>query len=793
MSRPAISRLVLIGLVLPTAFAGVPDVPLPPAPPRKLRYQYSWSVPAARIRERAARGAPRAQAIGALARELAIPDRAAGPMLEAVEIQHFLDSRVPMGAIRPREFAQLEAALGTALDVVPAARPPLDLLLRHVCRRTELAPDAARQLLARTARRTDQSLQAVTAGDWFSLAPFAWDQHSRALRQQPGHPALLHSLAEMVTADRDRRPWGSPQTIFALELALREAALSALLERPARSTRLAAALASELLDTELRFGRTAAAVAILDSLPADVRGTLLSGEQAALADTIEGLPLRAVLSDLRPALAAALALEGRAQQARAMLQRVSLDERALPAVPGSYESVEFYRLEAGIRRARQWRLVAEILSPGDPFEAIVETYEEGESRETFRDGIWRRLLFALARRHGLDATMLATEVLDRYASIGRLDTAWSGRGDPSCWTRALAIDAEIAEERRVAERELPAPSTGPNDRAARVVRAVVRAPLDLAEPLPLAVQPSEPSREELSRHRQAITSALAWPHGFNPIRFEMRGNTVTAIGGWRGFDPTGELPIRGYWVVQSDDGGRSWDAPLFTGHSAHVPYVVAPLSRLPLVENEQLTLEVAARPIAADSVTFPPLFLRSAHVVKGLVLRIPLAELRRDRDGDGLSDRIERALFTDPDDPDTDGDGQDDGSDQLPQIPAGRSTPSAEGTVLAALVESWTVDRATRWRREARREPPTSALFLVAHRSSLHGVVMRRRVIVLEPDEATALARTTPFYPYRVQILFDRSQRRALAIWDERWRGGTVRLSRWFGRWHRRTITTWVT
>ena len=45
-------------------------------------------------------------------------------------------------------------------------------------------------------------------------------------------------------------------------------------------------------------------------------------------------------------------------------------------------------------------------------------------------------------------------------------------------------------------------------------------------------------------------------------------------------------------------------------------------------------------------------------------VEVTLADLRRDRDHDGLTDRLERAIGTDPDRSDTDGDGMDDAWEQ---------------------------------------------------------------------------------------------------------------------------------
>jgi hypothetical protein len=68
--------------------------------------------------------------------------------------------------------------------------------------------------------------------------------------------------------------------------------------------------------------------------------------------------------------------------------------------------------------------------------------------------------------------------------------------------------------------------------------------------------------------------------------------------------------------------------------------------------------------------------------------RLSLAQLRRDSDGDGLTDIGERRLLLDPHRADTDGDGLRDGADSAPNVDAAAMGPLERG-VIRALQDRW--------------------------------------------------------------------------------------------------------
>jgi hypothetical protein len=71
---------------------------------------------------------------------------------------------------------------------------------------------------------------------------------------------------------------------------------------------------------------------------------------------------------------------------------------------------------------------------------------------------------------------------------------------------------------------------------------------------------------------------------------------------------------------------------------------------------------------------------------------LPLSELAADSDGDGLTDRVERRLFTDPMTSDTDGDGVEDLTDPSPnggRAPAPESVDAAIDELLRTLFAFW--------------------------------------------------------------------------------------------------------
>ncbi|HEY1631669.1 MAG TPA: hypothetical protein VGF56_10145 [Rhizomicrobium sp.] len=157
------------------------------------------------------------------------------------------------------------------------------------------------------------------------------------------------------------------------------------------------------------------------------------------------------------------------------------------------------------------------------------------------------------------------------------------------------------------------------------------------------------------------------PGGFTPVRVARRGNRVAVISVSQAYEQTAAASRGGYWVHLSEDGGKNWEKPLYTGLVENYPYVVLENAKLPMIDGDSLD-------IAVDVQTEYPgygamgMVLMPENPLKNFYLKLPLAELRRDSDHDGLTDIAERHLLLDPHNPDSDGDGSLDGADPMPNV-----------------------------------------------------------------------------------------------------------------------------
>jgi len=127
----------------------------------------------------------------------------------------------------------------------------------------------------------------------------------------------------------------------------------------------------------------------------------------------------------------------------------------------------------------------------------------------------------------------------------------------------------------------------------------------------------------------------------------------------------------GPFAVISTDGGKSWNKPLYLGlhRLPDFYYRILGDSKLPLVDGDNLLLEVTVWN-RDRSKPGRPLIGYEYHWKKwNRMLRIPIAAISLDSDGDGLTDLFEERILTDPHSKDTDGDQIDDASDNQPLTP----------------------------------------------------------------------------------------------------------------------------
>ena len=294
------------------------------------------------------------------------------------------------------------------------------------------------------------------------------------------------------------------------------------------------------------------------------------------------------------------------------------------------------------------------------------------------------------------------------------------------------------------------------------------------------------------------------PDGFALVRVERAGQRVVAISVSQTFDPTGEVSRGGYWVHLSEDAGRHWDRPLYTGLADRFPYVVAPASRLPLIAGETLQLAVDISEIDTASITYPPVALRSRRRARNRYLTIPLTVLRQDSDGDGLTDLAAHHLLLDR--PQT--------GNSAPFVVGGdynadcRIQPSPEklariallgritGASGAAIVEP--VDRPAGEIMTGLRgvaAPADQPLFLIGDRHDYTCLTSRRMIIVYDKADLEAMKQFTPdFHALEMpRIVFNRAHDRGFVRWSTGWAGGTYRLRRVERNWLFDAISSWIT
>lgn len=339
-----------------------------------------------------------------------------------------------------------------------------------------------------------------------------------------------------------------------------------------------------------------------------------------------------------------------------------------------------------------------------------------------------------------------------------------------------------------------APRSG---RASRIQRSTVTAvsPAFAEQPIP--------EKYLGPAHPPALTGLTPIPAGFEPVRIERSGQRVVAISVSQTYDPTGEVSRGGYWVHLSNDAGKHWERPLYTGLADRFPYVVAPTSRLPLIAGDTLQLAVDVSEIDTASITYPPVALRSIRRAKDRYLTIPLADLRRDSDGDGLTDIAAHHLLLDRPRP----------AAATPFVVGSdyqadcRAAPSSEKLALWGLLNKMTgrsgaaivepVDRAAGqlmvgWQRAAAASD--QPLFLIGRPEDYSCLASKRLIIVYAKADIEAIDRFTPdFHALEMpRIVFNRTRDRGYVRWSTGWAGGTYRLRRVNGAWEFEAIGSWI-
>ena len=145
-------------------------------------------------------------------------------------------------------------------------------------------------------------------------------------------------------------------------------------------------------------------------------------------------------------------------------------------------------------------------------------------------------------------------------------------------------------------------------------------------------------------------------------------------------EPIYGSPLPGLWVAYSTDAGSSWEY-YYTGLLQQKPLFVKWYSNTPLI-NENGDLQMEACLFIQDRTIGPWGMEHFKLADDGLLLTFDLQTLRRDSDGDGLTDIAEAKFHTDPNNSDTDGDGILDNLDLNPRF----SLPRTDKTIVFEAV-----------------------------------------------------------------------------------------------------------
>lgn len=641
-------------------------------------------------------------------------------------------------------------------------------------------------------------------------------------------PALIRAAHYGGMAPRDALPlyaWLTKQTTL---IRVREA------DRPAVATILWQRYLSALFDAHL----DEVALALFDALPAELRTdvvsplprqtttavidgismtfeadhrtTVLDGQDlAAAADALEAMADRAAGAVEKPVatqpetpsrnlgsidapilrLAEAMAISGRSDEARRLLATLPGLAEAKLALACVYAMTEKTKAKcADTSRLPMGALPVDhfLNSPdADPY-PIAETTLAGTT---------------FSERSASNAVLCRVFPKERYADLCRdgIDNNYFSETssvldeDPEASATLERIISDFGQLRSALLGIHDVPPEKPRDRR-RSGTTVVAIPPDFSQkPIPM---------EFAGRTAPPQPKGLApLPDGFHLVRAERKDRRAVAVSVSQTYDPTGEISRGGYWVHVSEDGGKHWAPPLYTGLADRFPYVVQQTSPLPLIAGNMVQLAVDIAEIDTASISYPPVGLRTRRQASDRYLTLPLDELRRDRDGDGITDIAAHHLLLD--------------GTQSPPFVVGsdydadcRAAPSSEklamidllgrfaGASDAAIIEP--VNRPPgqlvgNWSRtSASVDQP---IFLIGRGRDYACLASKRLIIVYDSANIEAMKRYSPDFRAleMPSIIFNRAGDRGYVRWSMGWTGGTYRLRLINGRWTFDSISSWIT
>lgn len=597
----------------------------------------------------------------------------------------------------------------------------------------------------------------------------------------------------------------------------------------ADAPRLRTWLTRKLIGSLLDAGMGGEALARFDALDPSARAAVLQRGTPAFAADVDGagLSIDADKDDLRLPLAAAMALAGRKGDADALLG-------GDPALAESPRLVQcLYEKQGQPSTGRRGRDLPCGLTDSDSDNRIGNAIGYGYMREAI-DQTGADLYPLVELAAGYERYSESSGVLvalrcrllaePQYAGLCRDARRSAARGllapkdrDSSSRKGAEPIAAALAGARlpgweAIAARHeaLRVATLAAFTDPAEAAKEIAWSERPAVEPDPSPF-PEKPLPPELRTAPDAKDKALVWPRGwaalpegFVPIRTGQSATLAVALSASSRLDPSGEVGRGAYWIHVSRDGGKSWQAPLYTGLAAYFPYVVPASSKLPLLEGETIRIEVAIDLLDTRSITYPPVGLRTRRSARDLYLELPLAALQADSNGDGLTDLAAHHLLLDqaaPLAPFVVG------SDLAACPPKAAPTSELRTRLLQRLVggrqEAAVLEPINRpadaligfgWASAPAAK--ANPLFIKGKAADFACMRLPFPALVYGDAGEEALQRKSPdFRLLEVPpIIMNRAGTRGYAVWSFGWTGGTTLFMQGSdGGWHTVEISSWIT
>ena len=592
---------------------------------------------------------------------------------------------------------------------------------------------------------------------------------------------------------------------------------------PAAQRAFQLAFTRKAIEDAFALGADARGLALYDALDPEGRGAMLADAQDGFSATIEGIPVLFGAKDhssLTTSLSAAMLLAGRTDEARALIQRDTKLPSERKLVDCLYKARTAKDPDRSLRTCNDgddqhgsdpnvdslilsWALNAPLTDPYPVLEAGFSGSMSSGANAPIARFYCSVFEVGVAGRVCADARRSVAYNLkpDRYESEEEPEArnALAALNLPDWNSIAARLEGE-----RVAG--LAAFDDGDSNEA-----YADRPPIEPIHPAfaQHALPPELISRRSDKRTDDAddIDWPKGWtvlPQGFGPVRWQSEGTRTVAISQSGLLDRGGEVGRGGYWIHLSNDGGKTWGQPLYIGLAARFPYLIEPTSKLPLLKDDHLQIEVTYALLDTSSITYPPVGLRTLRREPNLWLDIPIEALTKDSDGDGLRDLVAAHL------------GIDGPADEAPFVvgsdeatcKSGEADPVASVRRKVLLMLTGIDDVAIREPIDRAPDAPLLSgltrastiekwpLFVKGHAADLACMApFPMPVLVYGSQGENALQRRSP--DFRLielpSLVMNREKSRGYAIWSSGWTGGTIMF--WFegGKWHFETISSWVT